>query len=183
MILLLERCSRFLVLPPNPDRRPTGVAQRIGLALGSLAPVQRRTVTFDRGFEFMGYPALARGLGVASYFCDPRSPWQKGAVENANGRLRRYLPGDVPAERLTAGSLDALAARLNATSRRCLGYQTPARCSTARSGPDLPMTILAQPCRIGDGKRRSVRPCGAASPVLAPGTAAAHGFTPTYSPI
>jgi IS30 family transposase len=53
-------------------------------------------VTFDRGFEFMGYAALDRELAVTSYFCDPRSPWQKGAVENANGRLRRYLPSDAP---------------------------------------------------------------------------------------
>jgi len=45
----------------------------------------------------MGYPALDRRLGTTSYFCEPRSPWQMGAVENANGRLRRYLPSDVPA--------------------------------------------------------------------------------------
>jgi len=97
---------------------------------------------FDRGFEFMGYPALDRSLGTTSYFCDPRSPWQKGAVGNANGRLRRSLPGDAPAERLTADSLDALAERLNATPRRCLDYRTPAEvlndhCATepAEAGP------------------------------------------------
>ena len=44
---------------------------------------------FDHGFEFMGYPALDRSLGTTSYFCDPRSPWQKGAVGSANERLRR----------------------------------------------------------------------------------------------
>jgi len=47
-------------------------------------------------------------------------------LEDANGRLRRDLPSDVPAEQLTSSSLDALAARLNATPRRCLGYRTPA---------------------------------------------------------
>ncbi len=123
---LLERRSRFLVLLANPDRRPAGVAERIGAALGSLDASLRRTVTFDRGFEFMGYPALDRSLSVTSYFCDPRSPWQKGAVENANGRLRRYLPSDAPADRLTADSLQALADRFNATPRRCLSYRTPA---------------------------------------------------------
>ncbi len=92
---LLERRSRFLVLLANSDRRPAGVAERIGAALGGLDAGLRRTVTFDRGFEFMGYPALDRSLGCTSYFCDPRSPWQKGAVENANGRLRRYLPSDL----------------------------------------------------------------------------------------
>lgn len=110
------------------------MAERIGVALGGLDAGLRRTVTFDRGFEFMGYPALDRSLGTTSYFCDPRSPWQKGAVENASGRLRRYLPSDVPAERLSAGSLDALAARLNATPRRCLGYRTPAEVFNGRLG-------------------------------------------------
>ena len=95
----------------------------------------RQTVTFDRGFEFMGYPALDRGLSVTSYFCDPRSPWQKGAVENVNGRLRCYLPSDVPAERLIAESLQALADRFNATPRRCLGYRTPAEVLGGRLDP------------------------------------------------
>lgn len=101
------------------------------------------TVTFDRGFEFMGYPALDRSLGTTSYFCDPRSPRQKGAVsrksyddfaENANGRLRRHLPSDVAAERLSTDSLDARATRLNATPRRGLSYRTPAEVFNGRLG-------------------------------------------------
>jgi IS30 family transposase len=71
---LLERRSRFLVLLANPDRRPAGVAERIGTALGGLARDLRVTVNFDRGFDFMGYAALDRGLAMTSYFCDPRSP-------------------------------------------------------------------------------------------------------------
>ena len=59
--MLLERRSRFPVLLANPDRRPAGMAERIGAALGGLAADLRQTVTFDRGFEFMGYPALDRG--------------------------------------------------------------------------------------------------------------------------
>ena len=91
----------------------------------------------------MGYPALDRGLSVTSYFCDPRSPWQKGAVENANGRLRRYLPSDAPAERLMAESLQALADRFNAMPRRCLGYRTPAEVLSGRLDPDA--SRAAQP--------------------------------------
>ena len=143
---LLERRSRFLVLLANPDRRPAGVAGRICAALGGLDAALRRTVTFDRGFEFMGYPAMDCDLGTTSYFCDPRSPRQKGAVENANGRLRRHLPSDAPAERLAAGGLKALAGRLNATLRRCLSYRTPAevfqgRRGTAPAEAGLPATM------------------------------------------
>jgi len=146
---LLERRSRYVVLLPDPDRRPAGVAERIGAALGGLNAGLRRTVTFDRGFEFMGYPALDRRIGVTSYFCDPRSPWQKGAVENTNGRLRRYLSSDVPAKRLSAGSLHALAGNLNATPRRCLGYRTPSkvfnghlRTALSKAGPVPAMSHL-----------------------------------------
>ena len=74
---------------------------------------------------------------MTSYFCDPRSPWQRGAVENAKGRLRRYLPSDAPAERLASDSLDTLAGRLNATPRRCLGYRTPAEVFNGQLGTDL----------------------------------------------
>ena len=72
---LLERRSCFLVLLANPDRRPTGVAGRIDAALDGLDAGLRRTVIFDRGFEFMGDPALDRSPGCTSYFYDPRSSW------------------------------------------------------------------------------------------------------------
>jgi len=133
---LLERRSRFLVLLPNPDRRPAGVAMRSGTAHGGLTLNLRVTVTFDRGFEFMGTPALDRGLAVTSYFCDPRSPWQKGAVENANGRWRRYLPSDAPPDHLTGDNRQALAERFNARPRRCLGYRTPAEVFNGRLNPN-----------------------------------------------
>jgi len=85
----------------------------------------RRTVTFDRGTEFAAYPELARELDVASYFCDPHSPWQKGSVENTNGRVRRFLPRHCEPEALARARLRPLADRLNDTPRRCLGYRTP----------------------------------------------------------
>jgi len=73
---------------------------------------------------------------VTSTFCDPRSPWQKGAVENANGHLRRYLPSDAPADHLTGDNPQALAERFNATPRRCLGYRTPAEEFNGRLNPN-----------------------------------------------
>ena len=59
------------------------------------------------------------------YFCDPHSPWQKGGVENANGRIRRHLPLTAAESDRTDTALVLLANRLNSTPRRCLGYQTP----------------------------------------------------------
>ena len=72
---LVERESRFAFLLPNGDRRSAAVLAGIAGALRPLPEAARRTVTFDRGTEFAGYAALDRHLALASYSCDPHSPW------------------------------------------------------------------------------------------------------------
>ncbi len=122
---LVERTSRFTFLLPNEDKRSTAVVAGIGEALRPLPEEARRTITFDRGSEFAAYPRLASAPAVASYFCDPHSPWQKGSVENANGRVRRFLPRHCEPGALGRTRLRRPADRLNDTPRRCLGYRTP----------------------------------------------------------
>ena len=100
MTSLVERKSRFTFLLPNEDKRSAAVVAGIADALRGLPEEARRTVTFDRGSEFAGYAALDRDLAVKAYFCDPHSPWQKGGVENLNGRVRRFLPRESPPEAL-----------------------------------------------------------------------------------
>jgi transposase, IS30 family len=122
---LVERTSRFTFLLANEDKRSAAVIAGIADALRPLPDDARRTVTFDRGTEFAGYAVLDRELAVEAYFCDPHSPWQKGSVENLNGRVRRFLPRESPPEALARARLRRLADRLNDTPRRCLGYRTP----------------------------------------------------------
>ena len=122
---LVERRSRFTFLLANEDKRSGAVVAGVADALRGLPEDARRTVTFDRGTEFAGYAALDRELAVASYFCDPHSPWQKGSVENLNGRARRFLPRHCEPEALGRAHIRRLADRLNDTPRRCLGYRTP----------------------------------------------------------
>jgi len=122
---LVERQSRLVRLVPNSDRRSCGVIGAIGDALASLPSAARRTITFDRGSEFLGYDHLAKSHGVAAYFCDPHSPWQKGTVENTNGRLRRYLPGELDIANIPPTSLREIESRMNTTPRKCLGFRTP----------------------------------------------------------
>jgi transposase, IS30 family len=122
---LMERTSRFTFLLPNEDKRSAAVLAGIAEALRGLPEEARRTITFDRGSEFAGYAALDRDLAVRAYFCDPHSPWQKGGVENANGRVRRFLPRHCEPDALARVRLRRLADRLNDTPRRCLGYRTP----------------------------------------------------------
>ena len=122
---MIERQTRYTMLLPNPDRQSNPLVGRIGQAWQGLPKGSCRTVTFDRGTEFAAYGLLADQVGTEAYFCDPHSPWQKGAVENANGRIRRFLPGDRNLAELAEDELQRMTATLNATPRRCIGYRTP----------------------------------------------------------
>lgn len=123
---LLERVSRFVCLRYNTDRTTAVVMPAIIKGLGVLPPMSRLSITFDRGTENASHRTLGASIAMQTFFCDPHSPWQKGANENFNGRLRRFLPkGKIP-HKLSQEALDQLATKMNNTPRKCLGYQTPA---------------------------------------------------------
>ena len=91
----------------------------------ALPPQLRRSLTQDNGPEFFQHHQL-NPLGVKTYFCHPHSPWQKGGIENTNGRLRRYIPRGTDPDSFSDKDLNELASRLNHTPRKCLGFKTPA---------------------------------------------------------
>jgi transposase, IS30 family len=122
---LVERMSRFTVLLHNQSRKSEAVMGRIRDKLASLPRFARRSITFDRGSEFMAWPVLTNHIEMGPFYCDPRSPWQKGTNENTNGRIRRFLPGHTNISEITATELNALCRQLNHTPRKCLGYRTP----------------------------------------------------------
>jgi IS30 family transposase len=90
----------------------------------AMPPDLRRTVTQDNGTEFFLHSQL-HDLGIKTFFCDPHSPWQKGSVENMNGRIRRYIPRGTDPDSFSNADLQALAFQLNNTPRKCLAYKTP----------------------------------------------------------
>lgn len=122
---LVERRSRFTVLTHNPSRHSSGVMAGIDRHLRALPPALRRSITFDRGTEFAAFAVLKARLDITSYFCKPSAPWQKGSVENSNGRIRRFLPLDTDIALTSDQALQAIVDRLNQTPRKCLDYQTP----------------------------------------------------------
>lgn len=121
-----ERTSRLIVLKRQPTKHAEPVAAALRAWLKDLPPGLRRTITFDNGTEFASHAKLRDELGLATFFCDPHSPWQKGGVENAIGRMRRYLPRKTNLNNLSGRQITALARRYNHTPRQCLDYQTPA---------------------------------------------------------
>jgi IS30 family transposase len=129
---LVERVSRFAVVLKNPDRHSKPVMEGLINSLSPLPANARRSITFDRGTEFSAWQHLKDGLGVEPWFCNPHSPWQKGTVENTNNRLRRYLPRKSDPTAFTDRYLRSICDRLNATPRKCLGYQTPAEVFRAK---------------------------------------------------
>ncbi len=90
-----------------------------------MPPTWRQTITFDNGTEFARHYAL-HTLGLETFFCETHSPWQKGGVENAIGRLRRTLPRKTDLVALSDEHFTHLVQVYNNTPRKCLGYQTPA---------------------------------------------------------
>lgn len=71
------------------------VARRLSVQMAQLPVLVRRTLTWDRGMELAGHKEVTAATGLAVYFADPRSPWQRGTNENTNRLLRQYLPKGV----------------------------------------------------------------------------------------
>lgn len=122
---LVERKTRFAVLFRNNDRSSTHFINKLMDVMEPLPQPARKSITFDRGFEFREWRKLKSGIGTESWFCDPQAPWQKGSVENLNKRARRYLPRDTQLAALSNRKMKAICDRLNGTPRKCLGWRTP----------------------------------------------------------
>ena len=141
---LVERTTRFTMLLHLPRMEGHGDEPRIknGPALAghgaqavrdaiadsieTLPEQLRRSLTWDQGAEMAQHAQLRINTGLAIYFCDPHSPWQRGTNENTNGLLRQYFPKGTDLSRHTRDDLDAVADALNSRPRKTLGWKTPA---------------------------------------------------------
>ena len=117
---IVERKSRYSCLVKVKSKRATNIAKKIKSRIEGL-PVKAKSMTFDRGLEFAGH----KKLGIATYFCNPASPWQKGQVENQNGRVRSLIPKNAAHRYLSEKNIDKVETLLNNTPRKVLGYLTP----------------------------------------------------------
>ena len=106
------------------DRDQRAMTKRIATLLAQL----RRSITWDQGEEMAAeHVQLTIDTGVQTYFCNPKSPWQRGSNEKTNGLMRQYLPKSTDLSQVAQRELDAIAWSLNTRPRQTLGWMRPSQ--------------------------------------------------------
>lgn len=123
---LVERHSRFVMLVKVEAKDTASVVSALSRQVLRLPTRLRKSLTWDRGYELASHKQFTVATDVAVYFCDPRSPWQRGSNENTNGLLRQYFPKGTDLSVHSQATLNKVALRLNQRPRQTLGFITPA---------------------------------------------------------
>jgi len=125
---LVERSTRYVMLLHLPERHTAeAVAAAIAAKIRTLPQHLARSITWDQGSEMAHHAQFTLDTGVAVYFCDPHSPWQRGSNENTNGLLRQWLPKGTDLSVHTEADLDTIAYKLNNRPRQTLEWMKPSQ--------------------------------------------------------
>lgn len=123
---LVERTSRYVMLIRLQSRLSESVSDALTRRVKHLPAGLMKSLTWDRGLEMANHRSFSIATDVEVYFCDPRSPWQRGSNENTNGLLRQYFPKGRDLKALSQAQLDRIALKLNTRPRETLNWKTPA---------------------------------------------------------
>ncbi|WP_028638917.1 IS30 family transposase, partial [Nocardioides sp. URHA0032] len=109
------------------NHKADAVADALAAAVQHLPKHLAKSLTWDQGHEMAEHKRFTNQTGIDVYFCDPKSPWQRGSNENTNGLLRQYMPRRLDFRTLTQDDLDAIALELNDRPRQTLAFKTPSQ--------------------------------------------------------
>lgn len=123
---LVERHSRFTILVKVKGKDAASVASALSREVKRLPLHLRRSLAWDRGSEMAYHAQFTMATELKVYFCDPRSPWQRGTNENTNRLLRQYFPKGSELSKFSQAQLNRVARQLNQRPRKTLQFETPA---------------------------------------------------------
>jgi IS30 family transposase len=123
---LVERQSRFTMLVKVSAKDSSTVVKALIKQVRHLPDELMKSLTWDRGLEMARHKDFSVATHVDVYFCDPRSPWQRGTNENTNRLLRQYFPKQTDLSKHSQADLNRVALRLNQRPRKTLEFLSPA---------------------------------------------------------
>jgi len=137
VLVLHERKTRLTLISRLMGKTAAETVSVLMALVKRLAPTLRGSITFDNGGEFARHALLRDMLSATTYFCDAYASWQKGGVENTNGRIRRWLPRSTDLDEISDKDIQEIAMTLNSTPRKCLAFKTPIEAMLAELGKDV----------------------------------------------
>jgi len=141
VLVLHERKTRLTLMARLMGKTAAETAADMMAVLKRLTIPMRGSVTFDNDTTFARHTLLRGLLGATTYFCDAYASWQKGGVENANGRIRRWLPRTADLDAMAESDIQEIAMTLNLTPRKCLGFRSPVEAFLAELGKDVEISF------------------------------------------
>jgi IS30 family transposase len=137
VLVLHERKSRVTLAARLAGKSAAETAGAIMAIFKRLDPILRQSITFDNDTCFARHTVLRDALSMTTWFCDAYASWQKGGIENANGRLRRWLPRKTNLDEVSDEDIQEIVMTYNLTPRKCLAYITPIQALFQNLGRDV----------------------------------------------
>ena len=137
VLVMHERKTRITLMARLAGKTAAETVAAMTATFRRLDPRMRGSVTFDNDTCFARHMLLRGMLSATTYFCDAYASWQKGGIENANGRIRRWLPRGTDLDEISEADIQEIAMTINLTPRKCLAYRSPVEAFLSELGRDI----------------------------------------------
>ena len=137
VLVMHERKTRITLMSRLAGKTAGETIAMMMAVFRRLDPSMRGSVTFDNDTCFAHHRLLRGLLSATTYFCDAYASWQKGGIENANGRIRRWLPRGADLDAVSEEDIQEIAMTINLTPRKCLAYKSPVEAFLSELGRNV----------------------------------------------